>query len=189
MVGIVGALKHVAKAYFAGCFGCLGVLSAGLALLAATAVVAGPQLVFTSAGTALSVLQNLQRPLTAPDGGEPRQQQGPMRDLPPLKAQYAPSPGGETLLRIKVVGPDEEPIPHLEVDLWAAPPTGGPPTAGIEQTNPEGVAQFNVGPGGYAVGFNLKTFPPDLMYPQQMWAITAVSGRVAEAVVRLEGPQ
>ncbi len=186
MAGILSPLKHVVKAYFAGCFGCLGVISAMLALVIAGSIIAGPEAVMTLAGTTFSIVQNLARPPDAAQLGGAQQQQAPMQGLPVLKADYSPSSTGETLLRVKVVGPGGAPIARLEVDLWTAPPTGGPPTAGVQLTNSEGVAQFGVLPGEYAVGFNMKAFPPDLVFPRQMWTAVANPAQVAETVIRLE---
>ena len=51
---IGAAIKYVLKAYFGGCFGCLGVLTAVIILLLVFAITLGPQ--------ALSMLQSIQLP-------------------------------------------------------------------------------------------------------------------------------
>jgi len=51
---IKGAIKHALKAYFGGCFGCLGALSGAMALLLVLAITLGPR--------ALGMLQAIQLP-------------------------------------------------------------------------------------------------------------------------------
>lgn len=52
---VKAAVKYVLRAYFGGCFGCLGALSAAITLLLVFAITLGPQV--------LSMLQGIQLPL------------------------------------------------------------------------------------------------------------------------------
>ena len=66
---------------------------------------------------------------------------------------------------VEVLYPDGEPASGLEVDLWTDDAPQGPPNAGVETTDGDGVAVFVVGEGCYKIGFNALNFPAGYEYP------------------------
>ena len=82
----------------------------------------------------------------------------------PAAPVVAPSPDGQTLLRVKILRIDGTPVSNLEVNLWAnnaGPPTGPPPAV---MTNTSGIATFAVSAGNYYIGFNRSNFPAVYLY-------------------------
>ena len=82
----------------------------------------------------------------------------------PAAPVVAPSPDGQTLLRVKILRIDGTPVSNLEVNLWAnnsGPPTGPPPSV---MTNTSGIATFAVSAGDYYIGFNRSNFPAVYLY-------------------------
>lgn len=82
----------------------------------------------------------------------------------PAATVVAPSPDGQTLLRVKILQIDGTPVSNLEVNLWAnnaGPPTGPPPAV---MTNTSGIATFAVSAGDYHIGFNRSNFPAVYLY-------------------------
>jgi len=82
----------------------------------------------------------------------------------PAAPVVAPSPDGQTLLRVKILQIDGTPVSNLEVNLWAnnaGPPTGPPPAV---MTNTSGIATFAVSAGDYYIGFNRSNFPAVYLY-------------------------
>lgn len=72
---------------------------------------------------------------------------------------------GNATLKVIVLAPDDMPIQNLEVDLWTADAPPGPPNVAIKYTNKDGIVIFKIPPGNYRIGFNMRTFPKDLIYP------------------------
>ena len=78
----------------------------------------------------------------------------------PAAPVVAPSPDGQTLLRVKILQIDGTPVSNLEVNLWAN--NAGPPPAVM--TNTSGIATFAVSAGDYHIGFNGSNFPAVYLY-------------------------
>jgi len=92
---------------------------------------------------------------------------------------------GNATLEVKVLAPDDTPVQNLEVDLWTADAPSGPPTAGINYTNKDGIVIFKIPPGRYKIGFNLNNFPKNVIYPGQV-EVEVTEKEVAQKIIKLQ---
>jgi len=102
----------------------------------------------------------------------------------PAAPVIAPSPDGQTLLRVKILQIDGTPVSNLEVNIWASnagPPTGPPPAV---MTNTSGIATFAVSAGDYSIGFNRSNFPAVYLYSNGRGAQVKV-GMTTDIEIRL----
>ena len=102
----------------------------------------------------------------------------------PAAPVVAPSPDGQTLLRVKILRIDGTPVSNLEVNLWAnnaGPPTGPPPAV---MTNTSGIATFAVSAGNYYIGFNRSNFPAVYLYSNGRGAQVKI-GMTTDIEIRL----
>ncbi len=67
---------------------------------------------------------------------------------------------GNTVLQVKALMDNGQPIPKLEIDLDTQP--GPPAKGGVSHTDDNGTATFKVKPGDYVIYFNNGTFPKNL---------------------------
>jgi len=74
---------------------------------------------------------------------------------------------GEEMLEVIILGPDNNPIQNLEVDLWTIENQHGPPTAGYSFTDINGKVIFKIPEGDYLIGFNGVNFPKEFINPGQ----------------------
>ncbi len=102
----------------------------------------------------------------------------------PAAPVVAPSPDGQTFLRVKILQIDGTPVSNLEVNIWASnagPPTGPPPAV---MTNTSGIATFAVSAGDYSIGFNRSNFPAVYLYSNGRGAQVKV-GMTTDIEIRL----
>jgi hypothetical protein len=77
---------------------------------------------------------------------------------------------GDEILEVKVTMNNGVPLDKIEVDLWKVDSVG-PPNAGFNFTNNEGIVIFNIPAGEYEIGFNLNNFPDNLVYPKKTFVV------------------
>jgi len=82
---------------------------------------------------------------------------------------------GTTEVKVTVLGPTNQPVTNLEVDIATK---NGPPTAeGVRTTDAQGVATFNLKAGHYFVFFNTTKFPSDFNVPRES-EIDVIEGQI-----------
>lgn len=89
---------------------------------------------------------------------------------------------GEESLEITILGPDNNPLSNLEVDLWDLTNPKGPPTAGYSTTNNEGKVFFKIPEGDYLIGFNGINFPKEFINPGKT-QVTVIKGKNKETII------
>jgi hypothetical protein len=89
---------------------------------------------------------------------------------------------GEEILEVTILGPDNNPISNLEVDLWTLESSSGPPTAGYLITDDEGKVIFEIPEGDYLIGFNGVSFPKEFINPGQI-QVNVKKGKNKEAII------
>jgi|YelNatPaOPRAMG01_1025707.scaffolds.fasta_scaffold89020_2 hypothetical protein len=92
---------------------------------------------------------------------------------------------GNATLEVKILAPDDTPFQNLEVDLWTADAPLGPPNVGINYTNKDGIVIFKIPPGRYKIGFNLKNFPKNIVYPEPV-EVEVTEKEVAQKIIKLQ---
>jgi len=80
--------------------------------------------------------------------------QGMPKVFPPTPMLVNPSTTGQTILRVKLVSTDGQPIPNVEVALWRGVSPLDPPNAGVAKTDASGIASFTVKEGVCWIDFN-----------------------------------
>lgn len=94
---------------------------------------------------------------------------------------------GEETLEITVTMNNGVPLTNIEVDLWQAG-SQGPPDAGYNFTDSEGIVIFNIPDGEYEIGFNGVNFPENLVFPERT-AITVEKGIPASQTILIQAKQ
>jgi hypothetical protein len=92
---------------------------------------------------------------------------------------------GNATLKVIILAPDDTPFQNMEVDLWTADAPPGPPNVGIKYTNESGVATFKIPAGDYKIGFNVKNFPKDYIYPEEI-PVSVTEEKTVEKIIRLK---
>jgi hypothetical protein len=92
---------------------------------------------------------------------------------------------GNATLEVKILAPDDTPVKNLEVDLWTADAPSGPPNAGINYTNKDGIVVFKIPPGRYKIGFNIKNFPKNVICPETI-EVEVTEKEVAQKTIKLQ---
>jgi hypothetical protein len=91
---------------------------------------------------------------------------------------------GNATLKVIVLAPDDTSVKNLEVDLWTEN-ASGPPNAGINYTNKDGVVIFKIPEGSYKIGFNAKNFPKNLIYPEPI-TVNVTEEKPIEEIIKLK---
>ncbi len=91
--------------------------------------------------------------------------------------------GGNAELKVTIVRTDGTPVAGVEVDV--AKQAGPPPEGGFENTNADGIADFEINPGDYVIYFNINNFPGELMPPDPT-PINVVEGKLTSKTIILE---
>ena len=100
-----------------------------------------------------------------------------------LKSEVQPQfVEGEELLEVIILGPDNNPIQNIEVDLWVANNPNGPPTAGYAITNNEGKSIFKIPEGNYLISFNGYNFPKEFTLPDKTF-VNVKKGENQETII------
>ena len=92
---------------------------------------------------------------------------------------------GNATLEVKILAPDDTPVQNLEVDLWTADAPSGPPNAGINYTNKDGIVIFKIPPGRYKIGFNANNFPKNIIYPEPI-EVEVTEKEIAQKIIKLQ---
>lgn len=103
------------------------------------------------------------------------------------KSQQPQTIEGEETLEITVTMDNGVPLANIEVDLWQAG-SQGPPDAGYNFTDSEGVVIFNIPDGEYEIGFNGVNFPGNLVFPERTF-ITVEKGIPASQTILIQAKQ
>lgn len=77
---------------------------------------------------------------------------------------------GDEILEVIVTMDNGVPIGNVEVDLWVAG-SQGPPDAGYNFTDEQGVVIFKIPDGEYEIGFNGVNFPENLIFPERTFVL------------------
>lgn len=168
---VIAAIKFLLKAYFGGCFGCLGVLSAVIILIVVFALTLGPQVLGALQGIQLPAI-----PLPSGPGGPPSGPPGgpgtpltpaptPTGTLPPIEVWFTKEnrPDAEHITTFKFGG-----LQDVTAYIWAKGPKGANVAFEMWIVFPDGKRerfgppnqQFRTNPDGNPVGTGTGGPPP-----------------------------
>jgi hypothetical protein len=91
---------------------------------------------------------------------------------------------GNATLEVTILASNSTPFQNLEVNLWTADAPPGPPNVSIKYTNESGIAVFKIPLGSYKIGFNMKNFPKDFIYPEQVQV--EVTTEITQKIIKLQ---
>ncbi len=94
---------------------------------------------------------------------------------------------GDETLEVKVSMDNGVHLENLEVDLWKAG-SQGPPDAGYNYTDSQGIVIFKIPAGEYEIGFNGVNFPENLVFPNRTYVLVE-EGIPASVTILIQAKQ